>query len=55
MSPWYDDKSNVIKLLEFLMDCELVTVAEDVIDLVKNPSKYDEVWKLYQKEMNGVY
>lgn len=52
---WYDDKSNVIRLLEFLMDCELVTTAQDVIDFVKNPQRYNEVWKLYQKEIVGVY
>ncbi len=52
---WYDIRSNVIELLEFLMDCELVVVAEDVIDIMKNPSRYDDVWKLYEKEINGVY
>ena len=52
---WFDNKSNVIKLLEFLMDCELVVTPADVIDLMKNPNRYDEVWKLYQKEIAGVY
>lgn len=37
------------------MDCELVVTPDDVIDLVKNPQRYDDVWKLYQKEIAGVY
>lgn len=52
---WFEIRKNVIDLLEFLMDCELVVTTDDVIDLMKNPSKYDEVWKLYQKEITGVY
>lgn len=52
---WFKIKRNVIDLMEFLMDCELIVTPDDVIDLVKNPSRYDEVWKLYQKEINGVY
>ncbi len=52
---WYEVRKNVTQLLEFLMDCELVITPDDVIDLAKYPEKYDEVWKLYQKEINGVY
>lgn len=52
---WHKIKKNVIDLMEFLMDCELIVTPDDVIDLVKNPSRYDDVWKLYQKEINGVY
>lgn len=52
---WYEVRKNVIQLLEFLMDCELVVTTDDVIDLAKNPSRYDEVWKIYQREINGVY
>jgi hypothetical protein len=55
MIKWYEVRKNVLSLLEFLMDCELVVTPSDVIDLMKNPNKYDEVWKLYQKEMNGIY
>lgn len=52
---WYKVKKNVIELLEFLMDCELIVTADDVIDLMKNPQRYDDVWKLYQKNLLGVY
>lgn len=52
---WYDISKNVIQLLEFLMDCELVVTTADVIDLAKHPERYDEVWKIYQREINGVY
>lgn len=52
---WYEIRKNVIDLMEFLMDCELVVTTDDVIDLVKNPQRYNEVWKLYQKEIVGVY
>lgn len=52
---WHEIRKNVIQLLEFLMDCELIITPDDVIDLAKNPQGYDEVWKLYQKEINGVY
>jgi hypothetical protein len=55
MEPWFQIRRNVIQLLEFLMDCELILTVEDVIDLGTKPEKYDEVWKLYQKEIEGVY
>lgn len=37
------------------MDCELVISTDDVIDIMKNPKKYDEVWRLYQKNIEGTY
>jgi len=52
---WYEIRKNVTQLLEFLMDCELVATSEDVIDLVKYPERYNEVWKLYQKNIEGIY
>lgn len=52
---WYEIRKNVIELLEFLMDCELIVTTEDVIHFAKNPHRYDGVWKLYQKEIAGVY
>lgn len=52
---WFKTKKNVIELLTFLMDCELITTKEDVILYNEYPERYTEVWKLYSKEMNGVY
>lgn len=52
---WYKIRKNVIQLLEFLMDCELVVTTDDVIDLAKHPERYNEVWELYQKEIVGTY
>lgn len=52
---WYEIRKNVTQLLEFLMDCELVITPDDVIDLMKNPHRYGEVWKLYQKNIEGIY
>jgi hypothetical protein len=52
---WYKVKKNVIELMEFLMDCELMTSKEDVIHFSKYPDTYGEVWTLYQREINGVY
>lgn len=55
MDIWYKIKANVINLMEFLIDAELIVDKYDVIDLVDHPQKYDEVWMLYNKEMLGVY
>lgn len=52
---WFKTKKNVIELLTFLMDCELITTKEDVILYNEYPERYTEVWRLYSKEMNGVY
>jgi hypothetical protein len=52
---WFRTKKNVIELLTFLMDCELITTKEEVILFNEYPDRYTEVWKLYSKEMNGVY
>lgn len=55
MTKWYDNRKYVVELMEFLMDCELIVTPEDVIDIMKNAQRYDEVWRLYQKQINGVY
>lgn len=52
---WYKVKAKVLELLDFLIDTELIIDKDDVIDLVDHPEKYDEVWVLYSKEINGVY
>ena len=49
---WYKIKKNVIQLLEFLMDCELITTKEEVIHFNLFPERYYEVWQLYEKEIN---
>lgn len=51
---WYKIRAKVLELLYFLLDTELIIEKEDVIDFVNHPEKYDEVWMLYQKEMNGM-
>lgn len=55
MDVWYKIKANVIELMEFLINTELIIDKDDVIDLVDHPDKYDGVWVLYSKEMLGVY
>ena len=52
---WYKFKKNVIDLIFFLIDIEMITTPEDVLDLVDNPIKYDDVWTLYRKEIMGDY
>lgn len=52
---WFNTRKNIIELLTFLMDCELITTKEDVIYFNAHPQRYTEVWKLYSKEMNGIY
>jgi hypothetical protein len=51
---WYKIKAKVLELLYFLLDTELIIDKEHVIDFVSHPERYNEVWNLYQKEINGV-
>ncbi len=52
---WYKIKENIIDLIFFLIDVELITTTEDLLDLVDNPMKYNDVWTLYRKEIMGDY
>jgi len=49
--PWYEDKNKVLELAEFMVDTEEITTARELLDYFKNPSKYTEVWKLYEEEI----
>lgn len=51
---WYDDKSKVLELCFFLVDTDQITTREDLIDYLENPAKYDEVWHIYNRQINGI-
>lgn len=52
--PWYDDKNKVLELCFFLVDTDQITTREDLIYYLENSAKYDEIWHIYNREINGV-
>ena len=53
MIHWYQDEKKVIELAEFLTESGQIKTTDELIEYFKHPSKYTEVWDIYQKEILG--
>lgn len=51
---WYNNRSNVLSLLDFLIGAELIDNAEDVIQFSKHPERYSDVYTIYEREILGL-
>ena len=51
---WFQNKANVLSLLDFLIGAELIVSADDVIFYYKNLEKYTAVFLIYAREIMGV-
>lgn len=52
---WYKDEKKVIELAEFMVDVDQITTADELLEYIKYPDRYTEVWELYQEEILGKY
>jgi hypothetical protein len=51
---WYDNKGNVLSLLDFLIGAELIVDSDEVIYFYKNLERYTAVFVIYGKEILGM-
>ena len=51
---WFDNKSNVLGLLHFLIGAEQITTKEEVIHFSQHPEYYTEVFIIYAREILGM-
>lgn len=51
---WYNDRNNVLSLLDFLIGAELIIDADEVIEFSKHPERYSHVYSIYEREILGV-
>lgn len=51
---WYQNKDNVLRLLDFLIGAELIIDKEEVIYFSEHPDRYGDVFIIYAKEIMGV-
>lgn len=50
---WYNSKSNVVSLLDFLIGAELITDKEEVIYFSTHPERYTDVFVIFSREITG--
>jgi hypothetical protein len=48
---WFQNKSNVISLLDFLIGANLIIDADEVIYFYKNLERYTDVFVIYAREI----
>ncbi len=53
MTHWYENRKNLAELAEFLVEAEEIRSIKDLLDYIKNPEKFNDVWDAYQEEVLG--
>ncbi len=53
MTHWYEDEKNVIELAEFLVQSTEISTTDELLDFIKHPEKYTEVWDIYEEQILG--
>jgi hypothetical protein len=51
---WFQNKSNVIGLLDFLIGAELITDKDEVIYYSEHPERFTDVFVIFAHEIMGV-
>lgn len=51
---WFENKSNIVGLLDFLIGAEQITTKEEVIHFSKHPERYTDVFVIYAREILGM-
>jgi hypothetical protein len=51
---WYNNKDNVLNLLDFLIGAELITTKDEVIEFSRHPEYYTDVFAIFAREIMGV-
>ena len=50
---WYNNKANVLNLLDFLVGAELITTKDEVIEYSQHPEYYTDVFVIFAHEILG--